>query len=91
MRNVKFDQDTTSTIYRNAPGTGIAGFLIKKGIVANTTQANALLILVTVVCIGIIIFLQFDQDDSVYNREATQEEIELVGSELEDAYYDSVQ
>lgn len=91
MRNLKFDQDTNNLSYKNATNTGMVGFLVKKGIVTNTTQANILLLLITIVCIGVIVVLRFDQDDSIHNRPATQEEIELVGSALEDSYYDTLE
>lgn len=63
MSNVEFDEQnvssahsgfsTSSLAYNQPEQKGIIGFLIRKGIVKNTSQASVILIIIMVICFAL--------------------------------------
>lgn len=84
MRNIEFENNiNTATEFKKSHQKGIIGFLLSKKIVKTPLHANYLLIFVIIASIASIIFMRLDLVNSGTNKEATQEEIEFVGSEAE--------
>ena len=73
---VEFEEHTHHIPESPAAPSGIAGFLIRKGVVRNVAQANTLLVFIVVMMI-IIIFIQH-RTPSVPEAVPLPETIELV-------------
>ncbi|MBY0538811.1 hypothetical protein K2P56_00055 [Patescibacteria group bacterium] len=57
MGDVKFEEQVSYKPKVQAGETGLVGLLIKVGIVKDGTSARAILLVVTVICIGAALFL----------------------------------
>lgn len=59
MEEVKFDEQNqyTPTFRRSPVQKGLVGYLIRKGLAKNVTQANLILIAIMVICLGITFFM----------------------------------
>ncbi len=84
MSNIEFENNVnTSTEFKKPQQKGMIGFLLAKNIVKTPLHANYLLIFVIIASLVSIFLMRVDFDRSGTNKEATQEEIEFVGSEAE--------
>lgn len=79
MRNVRFSSEETISLKPTAE-RGLVGFLIARKVVRTKTQANVLMLFITLVCVAIIVFLRVDFSDETNNRPATEAELQMVGS-----------